>query len=207
MTSFHEHLAAEQRKNQARLRGMITLFVVLFAVFLIVPVYMGRVFLEQSRVNLEAQKAAQDNLAQALSQSMGSLAEAAHELRDELARQREMNGGAAAPVQAYTPRPVVKETPPAPPEPTPVEAKPTKKKMTRAEEYAPTRIEQPVPVAPVEVKTVETAEPQPPPEPVELLLPQEPINTQAAQGDLETLLKQVEQAITEKEKELKMPKK
>lgn len=191
MSSFQEHLAAEQQKNQSRMKTMITLFAILFAVFLIVPVYMGRVFLQQSRASLEAQKAAQDNLAQSLSGAMGSLTQASRELREELVRQRETRVGTVASVVTEA-SPVVFETRP---EPVPDEPRPARRKVGKVEEPAPNQSEQ----TPVVAQEIE--QPQPEAESVTALIPEAPIN--ANPGDLEVLLKQVEDAINQKERELK----
>lgn len=191
MATFQEHLAAEQRKNRERMRMIVFLFAVLFLAFLLFPVYLGNRFLEQHRAALAAQKAAQDELSKSLSDAMTSLASASRELRQELARRRE-------------------EPPaPAPAAASPAEVKPEIAPAAVAESPKPA----PPPSAP-EPPRVEAAAPpaEPAAEPAVVdAAPPAPVADAATQAladpgagnDLEALLRQVEQAITEKERELK----
>ena len=232
MSTFQEHLAAEQSKHQSRLRLLFTLFAVLFIGFLIVPVYIGKLFLEQNRQAIADAKAAQETFSDSISSAMQSLTSASRELREELARQRELQptakqadvAAAAEPAPVVqkavtTPEPVQVVTPPAPPKPAPV---------AQADAPKPP----PEPIQPVMKSAVPTPTPPPAPEVVKVAppataatnapvvaaptvqAPKAPPAETSAPGpevapaatgasDLETLLKQVEQQISEKERELK----
>jgi hypothetical protein len=208
MSSFQEHLAAEQRRNRARLRNLGILFVLLFAAFLMVPVYLGRVFLEENRSHLESQKAAQLEFAESLSKVMGSLAEASRELREELVRQRESRDHGGSPIASPPPAPSVSSSysTPVPPPIVPEAIVPPP--MEVAESAIPPEPEPEPASAQPDMKEVEpVAElPEPSAEPAPVIAAPEiaaPVKPPAPPGDLEVLLKQVEQAIAEKEKQLK----
>ncbi len=227
MATFQDHLASEQRKHRAQVRGLILMFVVLFGAFLAAPVYYGSRFLEQAKATAETQKASQEQLSQSLTAAMNSLTLASRDLRDELARQRVTTAPTSAPAEAP---PVASEEvtkadpasaktatpPPAPEHPAPsVEIKPApspavemkpgpapQEKATDSKTEPSTKsAERPAEKAEEKVSG-NALEKSAGPTPATNAPSISALPAEAPTGDLESLLKQVEQAISEKEREL-----
>lgn len=206
ITSFQEHLEKEQRQNRRRLLGLGTVFVIILGAFLVVPVYLVRMFMEQNQQQMDIYLASQEDLSRSLRTSLRAMTRAAEQLRWELSQDR-VGGAVLPPEEALAGQPV----PPSSATPMPAEEPQDRMAAVLAvdaeitgaavasNESGRIMLDQPIP-ADVPTNTPDFAAVPPLPEPA---LDESRARTEK---DLEGLLQQVEAAIEAKARELEQRK-
>ena len=215
MSSFQDYLEEEKKKTASKLQTMGLLFLLLIVAFVGAVMFMSQLFVHQSQVHVEQYLATEQKSSKALLEGLETLTAASRELREELALQRSQRSAPAAAAATQEPAPAVEApavaTTPVVETPAPAPAVVKEPAAPAATNPAPVVVETTASAGKTgEVAAVVSA-------PVEVKAPGEnPKETtdpkkrngrdekpEVVQTDLESLLKQIEQAIAEKENELK----
>lgn len=113
--SFQEHLAQEQAQHQSRIRGLATGFVLALVVVAAAPVYLISGMMRDHRAVLDRQREAQEASSRSLETALRDMAAASRDLRAALQNSPSPRPQVAAPVVA-----IPEQTNSAPVSPTPL---------------------------------------------------------------------------------------